>query len=434
MTQQEQTIRSLRRYQLAGFVTVSMLVFGLGGWTAFASIQGAVIAPGVTVVESYLKRIQHRDGGIVAEIAVAEGERVEANQVLIRLDETDAQAELAIIEASLDELEAKRERLVAERDDSSDIAFPDELLARSAGPRIANIMAGQRKLFAAQKAALRGRIEQLTERIGQLEQEIEGLSAQLASKKEQTGLVGEELEDLKQLLKKGLVQANRVFALDRERARLEGEEGELLATIASTKGRISEIKLQIIQVEDDARTKTLSDLREAEAGIAENNQKQIAAKAKLERTTIRAPRPGHVHQLAVHTIGGVIGPGFEIMAIVPDLDQLVVDVHVKPQDVDQVEIGQVARLRFPAFDLRTTPETLGEVIHVAADLTNPPEQQQPYYAVRVRIRPDQFKLLGPNKLRSGMPADAFIQTRERTPLSYLLQPLTDQIAHTFRES
>lgn len=433
MTQQRDTIRSLHRYQLAGLLTVGLLVFGLGAWTALASIQGAVIAPGVTVVETYLKRIQHRDGGIVAEIAVAEGDRVEANQVLIRLDETDARADLAIIEASLDELEAKRARLLAERDESSEIAFPDELLARSAGVGIADIMAGQRKLFVAQKAALKGRIEQLTERIGQLEQEIEGLSAQNASKKEQTRLVGEELAGLKKLLKQGLVQASRVFALDRERARLEGEEGELFAAIASTKGRISEIKLQIIQLEDDARAKTLSDLREAEAGIAEYNQRQIAARATLERTTIRAPRPGHVHQLAVHTIGGVIGPGSEIMAIVPDLDQLVVDVHVRPEDIDQVEAGQIAQLRFPAFDLRATPEILGEVIQVAADLTHPPEQLA-YYAVRVRIRPDQLKLLGPNKLKAGMPADAFIQTKESTPLSYLLQPLTDQIAHTFREN
>ncbi|MFO0990750.1 MAG: HlyD family type I secretion periplasmic adaptor subunit [Hyphomicrobiales bacterium] len=433
MAMQADTVRSLRHHQLAGFVVVLLLVLGLGAWTALASIQGAVIAPGVTVVETYLKRIQHRDGGIVAEIAVKEGDRVEEGDVLVKLDGTDSKAELAIIEATLDEFAAKRARLIAERDEQAEIGFPDDLLSRADNTRIADILTGQRKLFVTQKAALTGRIEQLSERIGQLEQEIEGISAQYASKKEQTRLVREELADLKSLLKKGLVQANRVFALDRERARLEGEEGELFARIASTKGQISETRLQIIQLEDDARTKTLSDLREAEAGLAEFAQRQIAARAKLDRTIIRAPRPGYVHQLAVHTIGGIIGPGTEIMSIVPDLDQLVVDVHVRPEDIDQVGVGQMAQLRFPAFDQRTTPEVSGEVIQVAADLTQSNEQQPPYFAVRVRIGPEQLKLLGTNKLKPGMPAEAFIRTKERTPLSYLLQPLTDQIAHTFRE-
>jgi HlyD family secretion protein len=392
-----------------------------------------VIAPGVITVETHLKRIQHRDGGIVAEIAVKEGDRVQAGQMLVRLDETDPRAELSIVEATLDEFRAKRARLLAERDDLSEIEFPVELASRSSDKRIADILLGQRRLFTTQHAALKGRIEQLTERIGQLEQEGVGLNAQYASKKEQTRLVREELDNLKQLLKQGLVQANRVFALDRERADLEGAEGELIAQIASTKGRISEIRLQVIQLDDDARTKTLSDLREAEATIAEAEQRRIAANAKLERTVIRAPRPGYVHQLAVHTIGGVIAPGADIMAIVPDLDQLVIDVHVRPEDIDQVTVGQAAQLRFPAFDQRTTPEVMGEVMQVDADLTTPPDQQAPYFGVRVALGPDQIELLGGNKLKPGMPAEAFIRTKERSPFNYLLQPLTDQIAHTFRE-
>jgi HlyD family secretion protein len=280
---------------------------------------------------------------------------------------------------------------------------------------------------------LTGRTEQLTERIGQLEQEVAGLAAQYASKKEQTTLVREELENLRQLLKQGLVQANRVFALDRERARLEGEEGELIARIASTKGRISETKLQIIQLDDDARTRTLSDLREAEAGVTETLERRDAAEAKLKRTEVRAPSAGSVHQLAVHTIGGVIAPGADMMAIVPELDELVIDAHVRPEDIDQVNLGQTAQVRFPAFDLRTTPEINGEVVQVAADLTQTSKDTPPYFAVWVRLGPDQIKLLGANKLRPGMPAEAFIQTQERSPLSYFLQPLTDQIAHTFRE-
>jgi HlyD family secretion protein len=427
------THKALRRYQWAGFCGLALLAGGLGTWAALAAIQGAVIAPGVIAVETYLKRIQHRDGGIVAAIAVKEGDRVEADQVLVKLDETDSRTDLSIVEATLDEFHAKQARLLAERDDLGEIEFPSELTSRGADKRIADILAGQRRLFTTQRAALKGRIEQLTERIGQLEQEVVGLSAQYASKKEQTRLVREELDNLKLLLKQGLIQANRVFALDRERADLEGAEGELYAQIASTRGRISEVRLQVIQLDDDASTKSLSDLREAEAAIAEAEQRRIAARAKLERTVIRAPRPGYVHQLAVHTIGGVISPGADIMAIVPDLDQLVIDVHVRPEDIDQVTIGQTAKLRFPAFDQRTTPEVMGEVMQVDADLTTPTDQRPPYYGVRVHLQPMQDKVLGTNKLKPGMPAEAFIQTKERTPFSYLLQPLTDQIAHTFRE-
>ena len=426
-------VKSLRHYQIAGFVGSGLVIGVFGLWSALASIQSAIIAPGVIVVESHLKRIQHRDGGIVAEIAVKEGERVEAGQVLVRLDETDTRAELAILQGTRDELSAKRARLIAERDEAEEIQFPEALLSGTADPRIADLLAGQRKLFSVRKAALEGRIEQLTERVGQLDQEISGLAAQYASKKEQTVLVREELANLRKLLQQGLVEANRVFALDRERARLEGEEGELVASIAAAKGRISETKLQIIQITDDARTRSLTELREAEAGIAETTERLIASGAKLARMEIRAPRTGIVHQLIVHTIGGVVAPGADIMAIVPDLDELVIDAQVRPEDIDQVTIGQAAQVRFPAFDLRTTPEINGEVVQVAADLTRTSEDSLPFYAVRVHLGPEQIKLLGANKLKAGMPAEAFIQTHERTPLSYFLQPLTDQVAHTFRE-
>lgn len=427
------TIKTLRRYQLAGFAGLALLIGVTGLWSAMASIQGAVIAPGTTVVETYLKRIQHRDGGIVADIAVKDGDRVEAGQVLVRLDETDTRAELSILQGTLDEIDAKRARLIAERDDQREVRFPATLLARASEPRIAELLSGQRKLLSVQRAALDGRIEQLSERAGQLGQEITGLTAQYESKKEQTALVREELTNLKMLLKQGLVEASRVFALDRERARLEGEEGELVAKIAAARGRISETKLQIIQITDDARTRSLSDLREAEAKIGETDERLTAAKAKLARMEIRAPRAGVVHQLSVHTIGGVIAPGADIMAIVPELDELVIDTQVRPEDIDQVNLGQTAQVCFPAFDQRTTPEVNGEVVQVAADLSRMSAESPPFYTVRIRLGPEQIKLLGVRKLKVGMPAEAFIQTRERSPLSYFLQPLTDQIAHTFRE-
>jgi len=427
------TRSTLRKYQVFGLVGVILMFGSLGAWAALSQIHGAIIAPGVIVVESYVKKIQHREGGIVAEINVKEGQPVKAGDVLMRLDETETKAELEILQSVLDEFEAKRARLKAERDGSDKIEFQDDLLSRKDHEQIADMIAGQEKLFTTQKAALEGRKEQLTERVGQLNEQIVGLNAQVDSKKEQVRLIQDELKSLKVLQAQGLVPVARVLALEREAARLQGESGQLVGDIAAAKGRIVETKLQIIQLEDDARTKTLSELREAEGRISEVEERKLAAKAKLARTVIRAPRDGMVHQLAVHTIGGVIAPGEAVMLIVPDLDELVIEAHVTPQDIDQVMVGQKAQVRFPAFNQRTTPELTGEVIQVSADLTRADAQTPPYYVIRVRLTEDQVKRLGDNKLKPGMPAESFVQTGERTPLDYLLQPLSDQIARTFRE-
>jgi len=429
-----ETRSSMRAYVRLGFASV-ILVLGVGAaWAAFARIQSAVIAPGRTVVESYSKKVQHREGGIVRQIDVREGSTVEAGQILVVLDDTEDRASLGIIEAALTEWYAKRARLEAERDGAAEIAFPEVLLARKEEPDVAQILTGQRKLFETQRAGVVGRKDQLNERIGQYNEEIKGLEAQIAAKAAQFAFIQDELTGLKTLQSQGLVQTGKVLALEREAARLEGERGQLVAQLASTRGQIAEAKLQIIQLDDDYRTRSLADLRETEAQISEHEERRVAIQSKLQRTTIKAPISGFIHQLVVHTIGGVIAPGETIMQIVPTSDEIIIEAEVRPQDIEHIYIGQTAVLHFPGLERRTTPRLYGKVAQISADLTKSEiPGAPPFFAVRLKLAQSELKKLEVDKLLPGMPAEAFIQTHERSPIDYLLQPLTDQVARTFRE-
>jgi HlyD family secretion protein len=428
------TLQGLRFYQMLGLAGLLVVFGSLGAWAAMSSISGAVIASGTIVVAGHSKQIQNRDGGIVADIRVADGDRVEAGDLLVRLDETETKAELAIIESMLDEVVARRSRLRAERDGAAEVRFPPELEARRDDAAIADLLQGQERLFASRRAVLDGRKEQLNQRIGQLEQEIAGITAQATSTSEQSRLIGGELRSLKMLLEDGLVPLTRVRGLEREQARLLGDTGQRKAEIARAKARVVETRLEIIQLEDDARTRTLEELSEAESRVAELQERRLEAKTKLARTSMRAPLAGVVHELAVHTIGGVVGPGETIMQIVPQSSELVIEAQVRPQDIDEIAEGQSAIVRFTAFSQRNTMQADAEVIHVAADASQDARDARPTFAVRLRLPAGQLDMLRDLKLKPGMPADVFIQTRERTPLSYLLQPLSDQIARSFRES
>jgi HlyD family secretion protein len=428
------TDKSLRRYQIAGFAGVAIVMAVIGSWSAFASIRGAVIAPAVIMAESYSKRIQHKEGGIIKEIKVIDGDRVEAGQELIVLDDTETRSELGIVTALLREFLSKRARLEAQRDGASDFTWPEEVKARADDPDTARIMSGQKKLFATSRAALLGKKDQLKQQIGQLQQQIGGLVAQQQAQELQIGFIKDELKGLNALLKDGLVPTSRVLAMKREQARLEGERGQLIADKARAEGRIAEINIQMIQLDEEDRTQTLTELRDVESRIAELKERQIAAQSRLDRTSIRAPIAGFVYQMNVHTIGGVIAPGEAVMLIAPEADELVLQAQVSPSNIDQVAVGLPAHVRFPAFNSRTTPEISAVVIQVSADTSRADQNSPPYYAVRLRIPKQELAKLGNNKLKPGMPAEAFIQTTERSPLSYFLKPLTDQIAHTFKES
>jgi HlyD family secretion protein len=427
------TRHSMRRHLVAAIVVVSVLVVGVGGWAATAVISGAVVASGSVVVDSNVKKVQHPTGGIVGELRVRDGDRVHAGDVVVRLDETVTRANLAIVTKGLGEMMARKARLESERDGLDTITFPAQLLAEADDPDRAAAMDSERKLFNLRKTARSGQKAQLRERVAQLGEEITGLAAQQNSKAKEIALIERELAGVRELWKQNLVQLTRLTALEREAARLDGERGQLVAASAQAKGKIAETALQILQIDQDIASDVAKELREVDGKIGELVERKVAAEDQLKRIDIRAPQDGTVFQLAVHTIGGVITAGDPIMLIVPEADNLSVEVKVNPQDIDQLQLNQKATLRFSAFNIRTTPEIEGVVTRISADTSTDQRTGQSYYTVRIAMPADQIERLGEVKLLPGMPVEAFMQTRDRTMLSYLIKPLHDQFLRAFRE-
>jgi len=425
--------RSIRNHILFGLGAVILLVGGVGGWATTSEFAGAVIAQGQLVVDSNVKKVQHPTGGVVAELRVRDGDLVNIGDIVIKLDDTQTRANLAIVLKGLEEFAARRAREEAEIDGIESITFPDDLVARTSDPEVERLLTGEARLFEIRRKTREGLKAQLNERVLQSEEEIGGLIAQVASKDKQVDWIRKELEGVRELWAKQLVQFTRVTALEREQARLEGERGQLVASIAQSKGKIAETKIQILQIDQDMRTEVGKDLADIRGKTAELVEKKVAAEDQLKRIDIRAPQSGMVHQLDVHTVGGVVSAGQQIMLIVPAADRLIVEAKVQPQDIDQVRTGQPAVLRFSNFNARTTPEIDGEVAVVSADTIQDQKSGVNFYTVRVAVPPDQLTRLGEQKLVPGMPVEVFIKTNVRTVVSYFIRPLQDQIAKTFRE-
>lgn len=428
------TKRSTRNLLIAGHVSIAVMIGLFGGWAYTARINGAVIAPATLVVESYSKRVQHNEGGIVKNILVKDGDRVTAGQDLLLLDTTETKAELDIIQGMLDELLIKKARLEAQRDGSADVVMPESLVPRASDPGLASILAGQQKLLASSAESDKAKVDQLHQQVQQLTEQIGGINAQITSQSTQSKLIDEELSGLRQLQAQGLVPNSRVLSTEREAARLKGVKAELVSNRASSQSHIGEVKLRILQIDEDRRTQSLGELRDTEAKIAELQEKRVASSARLSRTSIKAPITGTIYQLAVHTEGGVIARGDTLMLIVPEGDDLVLEAKVSPNDIDQVVAGQPAQVRFPGFNARLTPEVGAEVTQVAADVTRIDANSPPFYSVRLTIPARELERLGNQKLKPGMSAEAFIQTEARSPLTYLVKPLWDQVAHVWRET
>jgi len=429
---------TIRHLNLLGGTALVLGLGGFGGWASTTDIAGAVIASGSVVVESNVKKVQHLNGGIVGEILIKEGSAVEAGQVLLRLDDTLTRATLGVVQSQLDLYVAREARLLAERDGLANIAFPDESAGAVQREAASSAMAGERKLFESRREGLDGQREQLRERIAQTTEEIRGLAAQQESKDSEIGYVGEELSSVTDLYAKKLVSLARLKQLQRDEARLQGERGQLIADIARSRAKIAETQQQILQLDQDFRTDVLKELRETQAKIAELQERANAASDELKRTEIRSPQAGIVYQLQVHTIGGVVGKGETIMQIAPRADPLIVEAKVAPQDIDQVDVGAPVRIRIEAGNKRTMRDLEGRVTVVSPDVTHEqpaapaglPTQQ--YYVARVSLSED-VGALGGLQLVPGMPVEVYIRTQDRTPLDYLLKPLHEQIARTFRE-
>jgi HlyD family secretion protein len=298
---------------------------------------------------------------------------------------------------------------------------------------VANAISNERKLFELRRSARLGRKAQLQQRIVQLKEEIRGLIAQQEAKEQEITLIHKELEGVRTLWQKNLVDIARLTALERDAARIEGGRAQLIASVAQTKGKVTETELQIIQIDQDLSSEVAKDMREVDAKYGEFVERKVTAEDQLKRIDIRAPQDGIVLESKVHTVGGVITAGDAIMLIVPGADNLMVEAKINPRDIDQVRIGQTAVLRFTAFNLRTTPEVKGEVSQIAADTTTDQRTGQSYYVTRIAMSKEAIARLGDVKLIPGMPVEAFVQTGERSVLSYLIKPLHDQFMRAFRE-
>jgi HlyD family secretion protein len=426
--------RSIRGHLIAASIVAGVLVVGLAGWARTTELAGAVIANGVVVVDSNVKKVQHPTGGLIGELRVGDDQLVQAGEVLVRLDDTQTKANLGVFTTNLDELYARQARQEAEKEGADVITFSDDLLAREAtDPAVAHILEGERKLFNFRSEARAGQKAQLRERASQLREEIDGVVEQIAAKTKEIGLIEEELKGVLELWQKQLVPYSRVTSLQRDEARLEGERGELIASKASTSGKIAEVELQIIQVDQDLRSKVAEELSDVRAKIAELSERKIGAEDQLKHVDIRAPQTGRVHELTVHTVGGVITAGETIMLIVPENDTLSIQARVSPNDIDQVRPDQPVVLRFSTFNQRTTPQLNGTINWISPDLTQDQHTNTSYYTVRIRVSDAEIARLRGLKIIPGMPVEAFIQTGSRTVMSYLVKPLTDQIMRSFRD-
>ncbi|MGX9427056.1 MULTISPECIES: HlyD family type I secretion periplasmic adaptor subunit [Bradyrhizobium] len=425
--------RSIRLHLIVGLVVVLVVAGGFGGWASTVPISGALIAPGSVVVDSNVKKVQHPTGGVVGEVRVRDGDLVKTGDIVVRLDETVVKASLAIVVKTLNGLYARAARLEAEQQGRDKIAFPKALADRAEDPDVRDVLASETKLFEVRVNGRIGQKAQLRERVTQLNEEIEGLKAQEAAKDKEIELVQKELVGVRQLFDQHLVQLTRLTTLERDAARLAGERAQYIAARAQAKGKITETELQIIQVDKDMLAEVSKDLRETNDKIGEFVERKVTAEDQLRRIDIRAPQDGMVLQSTVHTVGGVITAGDAIMMIVPQADALSAEAKVNPQDIDKLQIGQKTLLRLSAFNQRTTPEISGVVTRVSADVTTDQRTGQSFYTIRVSMPSDEIKRLGDVKIIPGMPVEAFVQTGDRTMLSYLMKPLSDQFMRSFRE-
>lgn len=418
-----------------GSLALAILIGGFGGWSMFTQLSGAIISPGRIEVEQNRQVIQHPDGGVVAELSVKEGDHVQIDQVLVRLDDTELQSRLAITEGQLFELMARRGRLDAERDGLSFSTYDPELVAvATENDDVKSLMDGQTRLLEARVGTLAQQVDQLGKRKSQISSQIEGIEAQQIALNEQLALIQRELADQQSLLDRGLAQAARVLGLQREQSRLSGQVGELTAQKAQAEGRITEIDIEILQLGSSRREEAISNLRDIQYRELELAEQRRALLEQMSRLAIRSPVSGIVYDMTVFATRAVIRAAEPLLFIVPQDRPLVIMSNVETINVDQVFPGQAVVLRFSALDQRTTPELNGSVRQLSADAFNDERTGMSYYKAEIALAPGELARLPEGvTLIPGMPVEAFIRTADRTPMEYLLKPFTDYLAKAFRE-
>ena len=414
-----------------GLIALLVLVGGFGTWAVMAQITGAVIASGQIEVDRNRQVIQHPDGGVVDVILVQEGDAVVKGDTLIRLDASLLKSELAVVEGQLFEIIARRGRLEAERDGETALTFDPLLSDVPQGP---SLIAGQTRLFDARLESNMRTIEQLQQQRAQISSQISGIAAQQTALATQSDLIQQELTDQQTLLRQQLIQASRVLALQRQEANLLGRVGELTASEAQATERRTEIEIQILTLASTRREEAITRLRDLQYNELELSERSRTLRQRLDRLDLRAPLSGIVYGMQVFAEKSVISGAEPVMFLVPQDRPLVIATKVQPTDIDQIHLGQDVTLRFSAFDQRRTPELMGTVTLVSADIFLDVATQVSYYQAEVQLNEGEAEKLPEDMvLIPSMPVEAFVRTADRSPMDYLLKPLADYFAKAFRE-
>ena len=427
---------SARGPVLAGVVGLFGLLGGMILWATTTRIAGAIIAPGHVEVDQNRQIVQHPTGGVVSKILVKEGDVVQADDLLIWLDDTHMRTSLEIVEGQLYEFTARRARLEAERDGRDTITFdPGLVQAQTTRPEVAELVTGQRNLFNARRDSIASQASQLERRSAQIENQIVGITAQEQALARQRDLIQSELDAQQSLLERGLTQTSRVLALQRESASLDGQIGELAASKAESEQRLIEIEIEVLRLTTARREEAITRLRDLRAREMELVQEQRALLSDIEQMTLRAPVSGIVYNMRVQTMRSVVRGAEPILFIIPQDRPLVIAARVDPVHVDQIVLGQQVNLRFSALDQRTTPELVGQVVLVSADVFDDEASGARFYRVEIALNPGELgKLAEGQVLIPGMPVEAFLRTADRSPMAYLMQPMADYFNRAFRES
>ncbi len=429
------TTWSALRPVIIGFIGILVLFGGFGTWAVMSKIAGAVVASGRIEVDRNRQVVQHDTGGTISEIVVKEGDLVAAGDLLLRLDPQQYASELILIEGQLYELMARRGRLDAQRDEVDTVTFDDELIAIAASDEDAReLMEGQRNLFYARRDSVDREIEQLGKRRNQIEDQVKGIEAQEKSLAIQLNLIEQQLTSQQTLLDQGLSQVATVLGLQREQARLIGEIGELAASKAQAAGRVTEIEIEVLKLGTAGREEAITQLREIRYRELSLVEQRRALLAEIDRLDIRAPVSGIVYALKVTTPRSVVRAAEALMYLVPQDRPLVIAARVMPTNIDEISVGQAVNLRLSSLDQRTTPELTGEVILISADALDDEATGVSYFRAEIILQPGQIERLPEGtQLLPGMPVEAFIRTGDRSPLAYLIKPVSDYFVRSWRE-
>jgi epimerase transport system membrane fusion protein len=426
-----------RRVRRIGVAVVLLIFGGFGTWAAIAPLSSAAIGSGVVSVENYRKTVQHLEGGIVREIKARDGELVVRDQVLLTLDDTQSKAQLELLRGQYLSALAREARLAAQRDGRARVEFPRELTEARRDPRAVDAMRVQVQTFTVRKQAHDGEATLYERQIQQLRAKAAGLAAQRKSREQLVASYESERVDFEALVQQGYAERQRVREMERNVAQSEGQRGALMSDLAATELQISETQVKIVQLGKELQREVARELAEVQAELSALRERLRSMHDMVERAVVRAPDAGMVLGLEVHTLGAVVRPGGRLLDIVPQNEKLVVEAQLSPQDIDQVRVGQLAEVRFPSFKQRDLPRLEGRLISVSADrlVDDNDGRKVAYYLARVDITPAGIQALSNAKfvLMPGMPAEVLVNTGERTLLQYLIAPLSDTVARSFRQ-